>query len=258
MKFSFYTFNNIEFFKYIYNNEVEITFSTRNGGVSKGRFASLNLGYKTDDNLSDVIINNAIYFAGLDYSPMSVQTINIEHKSNLVTLPAKDIFPRGDGMFTNLNELILAMYFADCLPIFIFDPVKKVIGLVHGGWRNIQDRIAKKAVNYLKHYFSSSPRELLVALGPAIGPCCFSLKGEVAKKFQKELEEFCQYIYIEGDRVKADLRKITQVQLLKEGVKEENIFHLPLCTFCNSDLFYSYRRDRGVTGRMLATIRFIK
>jgi YfiH family protein len=147
------------------------------------------------------------------------------------------------------------MFYADCVPIFILDPIKKVIGLIHSGRKGTELELTLKTLFKMKTFFGTTPRSCLTAIFPSIGPCCYNIK------FQDETANYCLSEDNFNSKVVSkrnkgswylDLKKANYLQLVKGGVEEKNIFVNEICTADHPELFFSYRRDKGNTGRMAA------
>jgi YfiH family protein len=155
---------------------------------------------------------------------------------------------------------------ADCLPILILDPVRKISAAVHAGWRGTILRITRKTLQILISEFGSNPGDLHVALGPAIGSCCYEVDDRVLIPFRKAIPEADRFIRVvfkkhgSGRRQTAsprlDLVGANRSELTSLGVPDENITSIDLCTSCHSELFFSYRRDGRPSGRHLAVTGF--
>lgn len=148
----------------------------------------------------------------------------------------------GDALISNRPGIALAIRTADCLPILIADPRNRAVAAVHAGWRGVVSEIASKTIHALCQRFDSKPEDLIVAIGPGIGPCCFEVGPEVAVQFQL------------SGRTKVDLIETTCRQLRRNGVNPGQISTSRLCSCCGPDFFESYRRDREAAGRMIAMI----
>lgn len=184
---------------------------------------------------------------------------------------------RGDGLITNRNGLVLAVRTADCLPVLIVDPVHRAIGAFHAGWRGTLARIVEKGVGEMRRQFGSDPAKLLAAIGPGIHRCCYEVDDELRDQFVSQFR-YAAELFEEvssGDEVhrkypllfmnmrapghgepphKAhlDLVEASRRQLQDAGV--ENIWISEMCTACRTDLFFSHRREKGVTGRMMSAV----
>lgn len=151
---------------------------------------------------------------------------------------------KADGMITQKTGIPLTVRTADCLSIFMFDPKKNAIALVHAGWRGSQSNIAGRAVVLMKKHFGTHPKDLKIALGPCICGCCYEVGKEFKKFFPRETKKIKEHFYL-------NLPAVNKRQLLSKGVKRKNILDSKECTFCNRRLF-SYRREGEKTGRMLS------
>jgi YfiH family protein len=158
-----------------------------------------------------------------------------------------------DAVITNKKRVALAISTADCLPILMLDRSKKVIGAVHAGWRGIWRGVVQRAARTMIEAFRSSPGDILVGVGPGIGPCCYEVGTEVVSLFQNSFETPQEFIQEREGRTYLDLSRAAQLELNQVGIPPENIEAIPLCTACREDLYFSYRRD-GETGRQLSFI----
>ncbi|MDD5729719.1 MAG: peptidoglycan editing factor PgeF [Candidatus Omnitrophica bacterium] len=155
-----------------------------------------------------------------------------------------------DALITDHPGLPLSIFSADCLVVFLFDPVKRALGLVHAGWRGTKQNIAAKTVGAMQERFSVDPRHLHAMLSPAIRSCCY----EVGKEIR---DFFPEYVIEREGRLYLDLAKANKNTLLASGIKEENIFDSMVCTACNNDEFYSYRKEKDSSGRMMSVAMLI-
>lgn len=254
-----------KYFKYSFENKtgnnsgriVEMLFTTRRGGVSGGVYSSLNMGYSTGDSKANIYKNRAIVLNDFNFGINKMTSSDQVHGTELrsVEEAGRDA-GECDGLFTDSREVLLAMFFADCTPVFFYDPVKTAIGLSHAGWRGTCGDIAAKSVRFMKELYQSEPHQLMAVIGPSIGPCCFETGEEVADEFKEKLKNIRvnEYIKAASDRAKflIDLKSINRELLKAAGLEDQNIFVHDICTSCEKDIFYSYRRDRGDTGRMAA------
>ncbi len=146
-----------------------------------------------------------------------------------------------DGLITSDRNLFLTITVADCLPIFIYDPEKEIVGLIHGGWRGLAEDILASAIGMMVKNFGSLAKEILIGIGPRISQCHFEVKEDVSARFKSFLPEAS--VYRDG-KTFLNLKKIAKVQLINLGVREENIEISSECTFCLSDKYFSFRRDK--------------
>jgi polyphenol oxidase len=164
------------------------------------------------------------------------------HSDRVLLVESAGLQGEGDALISNLPGVGLAIRTADCLPILIADPRNRAVAAIHAGWRGVACEIVCKAVEAMTQQFDSRPEDLVVAIGPGIGPCCFEVGPEVAVQFQL------------SGRTKIDLVATTCQQLGRNGVSLGQISAAGLCSYCNPQLFESYRRDREAAGRMVALI----
>jgi YfiH family protein len=160
-----------------------------------------------------------------------------------------------DGAVTDLPGLVLTVLTADCLPILLADPKRRVVAAVHAGWRSSVVGIAEKAVGVMREVLGCEPADICAALGPAIGPCCFEVGPEVAEAARDAFGFADDYLVRKpGGKAMLDLAGLNRAVLVAAGVRAGAIRSADLCTYCNDDLFHSYRRQGEGTGRMLAGI----
>lgn len=237
-------------------------FSSRQDGVSGPPYDTLNLGLHVGDEHQHVIFNRQRWSENL-HCPMSTWVIGEQvHGGKIARVKPKDM-GRGvytltsavagvDGLVTNDGDVALVGLFADCYPIYVYDPVKRAIGLAHAGWRGTALRVASLLVQRMQEEFASVPGDLLAAIGPGIGPECYRVDHGVMDPMRTAYENADSFYQADGG---IDLAGLNHVALLQSGVLPQNITLARLCTSCRDDLFFSYRRDQGKTGRMAAIIR---
>lgn len=167
------------------------------------------------------------------------------HSNHVLVVQCEGKQGEGDALVSNQPGVGLSIRTADCLPILIADPKNRAVAAVHAGWRGVVCEVAAKAVERMTQHFGSRPGDLVVAIGPGIGPCCFEVGPEVAVQFGL------------SGRTKVDLVETMRRQLGRNGVNAGQIFSSGLCTYCNAELFESYRRDREASGRMTAMISVV-
>lgn len=159
-----------------------------------------------------------------------------------------------DGLITHLHNILLMTYHADCVPIYFVDVKKKVIGIAHGGWRGTFNNISGKMIDKIKEVYNSKEMDILVAIGPSIGPCCYEISKDLSQLFNDKYKDFEDIIINKDDKVFLDLWKLNSFQLQERGIPKENIILSNICTSCNIDKFFSYRREKGIASRMIAGI----
>lgn len=251
--------------------QVIAVFSTRIGGVSTGSFAELNLSASVGDTPAAVAENRARYFraAGVDGGEVVCarqvhgnrvlpvdQMSGYEHLDFTATGQPVRRIGTGDGLITSHPGRFLLTFHADCAPIYLVEPVARVVGLVHAGWRGTVAGAAAAGVEEVCRLGGRRDR-ILAAIGPAIGPCCYEIDEPVIDKITAAFGREATDLLQPGRPGHSffDLWEANRRHLLASGVKEEHITIARLCTACNPDLFYSYRRDQGASsGRMAALI----
>jgi YfiH family protein len=184
---------------------------------------------------------------------------NQTHSSNVTVINeaktkgwqhSEDSIENTDAMVTNLTHTMLTVLTADCVPILLFDPIQNAIGVVHAGWRGTQANIVAKTIQTMQKEFDSNTKDIMVGVGPSIGKCCYEVGEEVATHFK----EYKSAIVQEGSKYKIDLPKINQIQLIDAGVKKEQITLSHICTSCEVEKFFSYRKEQGCSGRFMSLI----
>jgi polyphenol oxidase len=145
---------------------------------------------------------------------------------------------------------------ADCVPLLLFDPVKKVVAVIHAGWRGTVQHITSNTIKVMIDRFGSNPADILAGIGPSIGPCCYEVGEEVKAVVHESFGTTEGYLVSQPHSEKPyfDLWYANQKQLIELGLKPENIETSQICTKCNHRMFYSSRADKGVTGRFAAGI----
>ena len=164
-----------------------------------------------------------------------------------------------DGLATNKKNRILALTFADCTPIYLFDKNKKVIANIHSGWRGTVKKIAKKAIEFMKEKYNSNPKDIICVIGPTIRKCHFEVKQDVRDIFynefnyMKNIDDIIKYNQ-ETKSYFIDTVEINKNLLKEEGILEENIIDSKVCTYCYSDIIHSYRKEKEESGRNTGVI----
>ena len=229
---------------------IRFAMSTRIGGVSPEPLG-MNLSYRVGDDPANVAENRKRLFGSLGLTESGSAIPHQCHSSNVQIVSGPGEYDACDGLITEVLNLPLVVMVADCLPIVLFEPVKQVIGLVHAGWRGTTQGIAAEAVGLMGKHWGGMASEVVAYLGPSAGVCCYEVGGDVAQLFS--LDEIQQ----RDDRLYLDLKKANIDQLLGCGMKEDNIEVSPFCTICHPELFHSYRRDKTLSGRMMAVVSLL-
>lgn len=216
----------------------------------------LNLGFQNQTE-SQIKKNRQIILSKLDLKLEELICAKQIHCDN-VSLVGKQDKGRGavkyqdaiadtDAFITKEKNLAISIFIADCLPIFIIDKEKNIIALVHAGWRSTKKSLVKKTIFIMQQLFESNPKDIIVLFGPSIRKCCY----QVGKEF---LEYFKREIYKENNKIYLDLIGVNYLQLKEVGVIDENIFDSEICTSCQNDKFFSYRREKEDCGRQMTLI----
>lgn len=182
----------------------------------------------------------------------NIEKVTHENKGMGVTKDTS--FDNADGIYTPEKDIPLCIFSADCVPVLIADKSKKVVMAVHAGWRGSAKNILGKAIRILKDEYKINTEDILVAIGPAIGQCCFEVSCDVIEELGKVYKNDDCYYKKENGKYQLDLKKFNKQLALIEGVLEENIDLCNLCTKCDSEYFHSYRREREAAGRNAAFI----
>ncbi|MCL5037609.1 MAG: peptidoglycan editing factor PgeF [Chloroflexi bacterium] len=234
-------------------------FTARHGGVSSHPFDTLNTGWVEGDTYENFMENRNRIRNALGVFPDEL--INLEHGKEIIKIGGSGGVPVdkvggmvADGLVTDMPGVPLCITYADCLPIYYADPVKRAIGLMHGGWRGIIRNIQAEGTQAMRKHFGSRPEDLLVGIGPGIHSCCFYVHEPQYELFKEAFPEMQDLMRKMDNKWYIDLPGICRRCLIETGVRPENLRVSDLCTSCRGDLFFSYRRDDRVTGRMAALI----
>jgi YfiH family protein len=239
-------------------------FSTKHGGVSEGPCATMNLSWKNDSR-ENVIENRRRFLKALGLELESLVAGQQVHGTNVAVVTKSDrgrgsvsygeALPATDALITASSEVTLSAYFADCVPLFFFDPMQRVIGLAHAGWRGTIGKIGQRTIKTMEKEFGVNPIHCLVGIGPSIGPCCYEVDQQVITSLAKVFPYWTELVIPQGQgKWRLNLWETNRRQLLDIGVKAENIFCSSLCTSCTSELFFSYRAHAKKTGALAAII----
>ena len=218
-------------------------FPERTGGVSTGPRTSLNLGWRWGDDHEKVEENRRRVAAAAGYDPAELQVTKHVHGTEVwrVGEPLPDP-PEFDGLVCDRPGPVLGAFAADCIPMVFADPVARVVGACHAGWRGTVGGVAGNVVARMAE-LGARPEDVRVALGPSIGPCCFEVGPEVVAEFRAAFGELPGLVVAGPRKDHLDLRVATRSVLARAGVREEHVDADPPCTKCHPERFFSYRRD---------------
>ena len=225
-------------------------FSTKPGGVSKPPL-NLNLSYSVGDIDENVKANRRLFFNELNIKEAQITFQKQIHSSNIFYVSNPGLIEGCDAIYTDRKKNILAVSTADCIPVFLYSPEKKVIAGIHAGWKGTHSKIVIKTIERLKSEFAVECKSLMAFIGPGICREHYEVGFEVAELFDEEVK--IKY----GNKFKLDLKKENLNQLISSGINNANIEVSGLCTYCEEKLFHSYRRDGDKAGRMLGIIGMI-
>jgi polyphenol oxidase len=263
--------------------------STRLGGVSgayRGQHGQLelNLGFTPDDGRGNVIGNRRLLAEAITGRADVPLVLLRQIHSNLVVVAGQGDAgrvppPKADGVMTSEPEILLAVQTADCIPVLVADPKRRAVAAFHAGWRGTVKRIVETGIGRMRLEFGSRPEDLIAAIGPGIGSCCYEVGEEVLAEFESQFD-YARKLFVESeddDPVRArypmmflnqrapghgkpdaklhlNLTEANRRQLIAAGVKARSIQLVGGCTSCRTDLFFSHRAERGRTGRMMSVI----
>lgn len=238
-------------------------FSTRMGGVSKGHLGTMNLSYSRGDEKENVDENFRRIAGVLDCAMEDFVLSHQTHTTNVKMVTEKDK-GRGivkelgytdiDGLITNEPGIVLSTFYADCVPLFIVDPVKKAIGLSHSGWRGTVEKMGKVTIQKMTQEYGSDPKDIIAAIGPSICVDCYEVSMDVADAFReafKEADNLEQIVIPKSiEKAQLNLWEANLAVFLEAGVKKENIILPDICTACNKELLFSHRASNGKRGNL--------
>jgi YfiH family protein len=231
-------------------------FTTRRGGVSAAPYDTLNLGAHVGDGLGSVEANRQRVWSNLGFPREQVVLAEQVHGDGVAVVREANgavPLPGMDALVTNIPDLLLMLFFADCVPIYLVDPAQKAIGLAHAGWRGAAANIATKTVHALTEEFGCLPATCFAAIGPCIGGDSYEVGPEVADRFRSLPSSRAANVVFPRNEMSGtytlNLRAVVFFQLMQAGLKAESIAVCDEDTFRNRRDFFSYRRD-GTTGRM--------
>lgn len=258
-------------------------FSTRLGGSSRAYGGnSLNLGFTKDESRVAVDRNREEFLKKLGaargkkrWPLVTLRQIHSDLIHPISAIPEEPLV--GDGLVTDVPGLLLGIQTADCLPVILVDLKRKVVGVFHAGWRGTIKRIVEKGAGEMQRWFGTMPRDIRAAIGPGVHNCCYQVGPEIREQFASQFE-YAAELFTETEdydevrekypmlfltarapghselpnKIFLDLVEANRRQLIAIGVSPKHISASPLCTSCHTDLLFSYRAEKGKTGRMMA------
>lgn len=242
--------------------------STRLGGVSKDYLASMNLGFNRGDLDENVIRNHEIFANVIGVNPKNIVTGNQTHTTN-VKVVTKDDCGKGiyrdrnytdiDGLITNEKGIVLATYYADCVPLLIVDTKNKAIGLSHSGWRGTVGKIGKVTIEKMGELYGTKPEDIVACIGPSICQKCYEISEKVAVQFKEAFPDNIKEILIDkgNGKYQLDLWECNRINFKEAGVLPENIKVTDICTCHNTDVLFSHRGHNGKRGNIGAFLSIV-
>ena len=237
-------------------------FSTRLGGVSKGIYASMNLSFTRGDEDAAVRENYRRFAAALGFSEKDIVTSAQTHTANVRIVTDEDrgngiTKPRPytdvDGMITNVRGLVLATFYADCVPLYFIDPVHHAIGLSHSGWRGTVSKIGAVTVKKMQETYGTDPKDVYAAIGPSICQDCYEVSEDVIQEFQNSFapEHWKTLFYKkENGKYQLNLWEANKIIFMETGITENHISMPGICTCCNPEFLFSHRASHGKRGNL--------
>lgn len=248
-------------------------FTGRHGGVSRIPYDSLNVAFHVGDEPGDIVENRKRVAAALGFSLEDWTCGEQVHGVRIGVVHDKDrgrgsldrasAFQDTDGLVTDVPGVLLTSFYADCVPLYFWDPVTGAVGLAHAGWKGTVGAIAEQMVVRMSAEYGSLPQHIHAAIGPSIGECCYEVDDRVMDRVRdmgigefisEEVTNSAVYIDKGQGKYMLNLKEINRHIMIKAGILAEHIECTSWCTSCNHDLFFSYRKDGGTTGRMASWI----
>ncbi|MHB8840174.1 MAG: peptidoglycan editing factor PgeF [Candidatus Aquicultor sp.] len=240
-------------------HNILVVFTTRRGGVSPDPYASLNLAFHVGDNPDKVVKNRDLVCRrlGLDATRMvcaeqvhgAEAAVVGELEAGRGAMCLQDSIPGVDALITADQSIPLTLFFADCVPVILVEPNKRVISVVHAGWRGMYGEVIGASVRTMVSAYGVHPGNLIAFIGPAIGGCCYRVGADVAEKFSHKFTDVAGWL----DGATLNLRELGKMQLVGNDIPPGNVYQCDgCCSSCRNDLFFSYRADGGTTGRQAA------
>lgn len=237
-------------------------FSTRQGGVSVGCLESMNLGFNRGDLDENVLKNHKIFAKAVGFPYENIVTTNQTHTANVRFVTKEDCgkgitkdrdYSDVDGLITNVPGIVLTTYYADCVPLYILDPVNKAIGLSHSGWKGTVNRIGENTLKLMNENYGTNPKDVICCIGPSICQDCYEISEDVANEFINEFGKNNKILYNKWNgKYQLNLWESVKQVFLDAGVEYDNIYTTDICTCCNKDELFSHRGHHGKRGNLAA------
>ena len=240
--------------------------STKLGGVSKGDCATMNMSFTRGDAVEDVRMNHILFAEAVGYEVENLVLSNQTHETVVRRVDAEDC-GKGviresdiigvDGLITNDPQVVLMIFFADCVPLFFYDPVKQAVGASHSGWRGTVRRMGACTVAAMQREFGSKPEDIYAVIGPSICQKCYEVSEDVIDEFKKTFDEkYWMNLWEakENKKYQLDLWEANRIVLEEAGIPADQIEISEYCTCCRSDVLFSHRATNGHRGNLSGVI----
>ena len=239
-------------------------FSTRLGGVSEGFLSSMNLSFTRGDDPEKVRENFRRMGTAIGFETKDLVLSDQTHTANVRRVTEADRgkgfdkekdYTDTDGLITNVPGLMLVTIYADCVPLYFVDPVKKAIGLSHSGWRGTVGKIGKVTIELMQKTYGSDPEDIIAAIGPSICRDCYEVSGDVIQQFRESFDEayWPELFYKkENGKYQLDLWRANERIFTEAGIREDHIAVTNVCTHCNPDILFSHRTTGDKRGNVSA------
>lgn len=239
-------------------------FSTRFGGASKGFYATMNISTTRGDDPEAVAENCRRMARALGVEVEDFTYTQQTHTTNVAVVKAEDKgkrFAETDGMVTDVPGICLVTFYADCVPLYFVDPVKKVIGLSHSGWRGTVGKMGKVTVEKMTEEYGCKPEDILAAIGPSICQDCYEVSEDVIERFKENFDEILWsklFYKKENGKYQLDLWEANHQIFLEAGILEEHLAVTNVCTHCNPEVLFSHRTTGNKRGNVSAFLALKK
>ena len=224
---------------------------TRRGGISRPPHESLNMGSSVGDDPEAVAENLRRAFALFGRAPQSVPELHQVHSNRVLVAALRgdgEPLPQADGVVTDSQDFTLCMRFADCVPILLYDPVRRAAGMAHAGWKGTAAKTAASAVEAMRAHFGCRPEDILAGIGPSIGPDHYAVGGEIVEEFRAAFGPAGErWLTRRSGAVHLDLWAANESTLRQAGVQKIELSGI--CTACHTEDWFSHRAEYGRTGR---------
>ncbi len=240
-------------------------FSSRIGGVSENEFAQMNLSFSRGDDEERVRENYRRIAAAIGFDDRRIVCSHQTHTTNVRVVTEEDCgkgylcerdYTDVDGLVTNVPDVILTTFYADCVPLYFIDPVHRAVGLSHSGWRGTVGNIAGETVRVMQEQYGTRPSDVLAAIGPSICQECYEVSEDVIEQFRERYEEVLwPQLFTEGVRdgkYQLNLWEACRQNMLHAGIPAGQIEVTDICTCCNPDILFSHRASHGKRGNLAA------